>query len=198
MIRFYVLPIQVIDGNSRGPKYFLWRLSPDGIGIDAPWSMKDYGLIPAALVAADVTQAQHEQLIAEADVAASPVDIDQNISDIALPKVAAVMEALRIPAGWIDDTYTYRQILRMIGGLFMFAQRYHGMHNEQLIDNVGQLDLTWSQIPTAREQKIIATADDRGYDYSAVQPSWKVRRILKHLGDQWGMQPIYFGRLGEI
>jgi hypothetical protein len=192
-VRFYIMPIMVVNETYRGPKYLKWRLNPEG--IDCLWSMKDYGLINAALVAADVTQAQHEALVAEPDVAAAPVDIDQNINEIAIPQVQAVMEALRIPADWITSEYTYRDILRMIGGLFMFAQRYHGMHNEQLIDNTDQLDLRWNQIPLARRQKIIATADELGYDYSEVQNTWLVRRILKHLGNQWSDTPIIFGNL---
>jgi len=191
MIRFYILPIEIAEGNHRGPMYLKWRFN--ATGIDCKWSMKDYGLIPAAMVACDLTQAQHEQLVTNPDVAAAPENIDNNISDIAIPAVKEVLEALRIPAGWVTNAYTYRQILRMVGGLFLFAQRYHGMHNEQLIDNVGQLDLQWSQIPTDRQNRIKATADALGYTYADVKNTWLVRRILKHLADQWGNTPILFG-----
>jgi len=192
MIRFYIMPYVDFGGKQRGPKYLRGRANPTGIPV-LRWSAKYYGLVDACLVAADVTQAQHEQLAAELDVAATPEDIDQNIGEAAIPVVQQAMEALRIPADWIDGTYTYRGILRMIGGLFMFAQRHHAMHDEPLIESVAQLSLHWNQIPTDRQGRIIATADVLGYDYSAVQPTWLVRRILKHLGDQWGTQPIYFG-----
>jgi hypothetical protein len=191
VIRFYIIPIDVVGGNKRGPKYFKWQFGPDG--IDCQRSMKDYGLIDAGLVAADVTQAQHEQLAAEMDVAAAPVDIDQYVSGIALPTVVNVLEALWIPAGWVTTGHTYRELLRMVGGLFMFAQRHHGMHGEQLITSQADLDLRWNQITLARRERIVATADDLGYDYSEVQNSWEVRRILKYLGDQWGETPISFG-----
>jgi hypothetical protein len=81
----------------------------------------------------------------------------------------------------------------MVGGLFMFAQRHHGLHREQLIDNQSQLDLQWNQIPTDRQDRIKETADSFGYDYSTVTGTWLVRQILKHLGDQWGAEPILFG-----
>lgn len=191
-VRFYVLPIET-NGDTRGPKYLDWRFDPDPPGIDCLWSMKDYGLINAALVAADVSAAQHASLSGYADVAAAPVNLDNNVTAGALPIVVNVLEALRIPAGWVTTAYTYREILRMIGGLFMFAQRHHGIHNEQLVDNVGQLDLEWNQIPLARRQRVVETADSLGYDYSAVQATWKIRRILKHLGDQWADTPILFG-----
>ena len=192
-VRFYIMPIQVVNERYRGPKYLKWRFNPSG--LDVPWSMKDYGLIDACLVAADVSQAQHEQLAAEVDVSAPPADIDQNVSEIAIPQVQQVLEALRIPAQWVTSDYTYRELLRMVGGLFLFAQRHHGMHVEQLIDSTAQLDLRWNQIPLARRERIMATADDMGYDYTQVTNQWTIRRILRHLGDQWGQTPILFGNL---
>lgn len=192
MIRLYIMPYVDFGGNRRGPKYLRGRHNPSGMPV-LRWAAKYYGLIDACLVACDLTQEQHEQLVAEPDVVAAPEDVDQNISEIAIPEVMQVMEALRIPADWIDSTYAYRQILRMIGGLFLFAQRYYGMHNGPLIDSTAQLDLRWNQIPEARQDRIVATADMLDYDYSAVQPTWLVRRILKHLGDQWGETPILFG-----
>ena len=192
MIRFYVLPVET-NASARGPKYFAWRFDPDPPGIACKWGLMDYGLIDACLLAADITQEQHEQLTANVDVAAPPQNIDQSISEIAIPQVKAVLEELRIPADWVTGAYTYRQILRMIAGLFQFAQRHHGLHNEPLIDNKSQLELRWNQIPIARRERIQQTADSLGYDYSAVAGTWLVRRILKHLGDQWGARPFYMG-----
>jgi hypothetical protein len=189
MIRFYILPIEVIDtptGLVRLPKYIHQ--------FDVSWGMMDYGgLIDAAILAAEVTQGQHEQLLSNPDVEAAPENIDQNISDIAIPQVKAVMEQLRIPAGWVDNTYTYRQIFRMIAGLFQFAQHYYGIHKEPLIDNQGQLNLRWNQIPQDRQDRIIATADDLGYEYAEIQPTWLIRQVLKYLGDQWGDQTYHLG-----
>ena len=100
MIRFYILPIEQVDlnGPKRGPKYFAWKFDPDPPGLAARWGLMDYGLIDACLVAADVTQEEHDQLASEVDVAAAPLNLDQNISEIAIPQVQAVLEALRIPA----------------------------------------------------------------------------------------------------
>ncbi len=193
MIRWYFMPIEVY-GNTRLPMYLYHGRYPERGGIQvASWAMMDYGLINACLVVADVTQDQHEQLAAEADVAAAPENIDQNVSELAIPKVQAVLEALRIPAEWVDTTYTYRTLLRMVAGLFQFAQRYHGLYNEALIGSVSQLDLRWNQIPADRQNRIRATADSFGYDYSTVTNTTKVRKILMILANQWGAKPIYLG-----
>ena len=197
MIRCYLLPIESVvleDGNiARGPKYFQWRLDPDPPGLAVKWGMMDYGLIDAALLVAEVTQEQHDTLLLNSDVTSPPENIDQNIASGAIPAVQAALETLRIPADWVTTAFTYRQILRMVAGLFQFAQRHHALHNEQLIDSQAQLDLRWNQIPIARRNRILATADSLNYDYSAVQNTWLIRRILKHLSDQWGVTVFHIG-----
>jgi len=195
MIRWYVLPIER-QGSTRGPKYIYWSgaLGEEHPGMVVPHGIMDYGaLMDVCVMVADVTQDQHEQLTAEVDVAGAPEDIDQNISPVAIPKVQAVLEALRIPADWVDTSYTYRAILRMVTGLFQFAQRHYGLHHEELITSVSQLDLRWNQIPLDKRTRIIATADSFGYDYSEVANQWLVRRILKHLADQWAGGSFDFG-----
>lgn len=197
MIRYYILPVEQVTttggGIARGPKYFRWRFDPDPPGMDAMWAMMDYGLINACLLVADVTQEQHEALTANVDVASPPQNIDQQVSEIAIPAVKAVLEELRIPADWVTSAYTYRQILRMVAGLFQFAQRYHAMHGEALVDSKAALDLRWNQIPLARRNRIIATVNELGYDYSGITSTWTVRRILRHLGGQWGATVFHIG-----
>ena len=185
MIRFYIVPIEKVvepgtPGLVRKPKYIH--------DMDARWGLKDYGMIDIALIGASVTQAQHEQIASEIDVIAAPQDIDQNISEIALPQVKDALEQMRIPVHWVTTDYTYRQILRRVAGLFSFAQRYHGMHYEELIDNQAQLDLRWNEIPQERQDKIKATADNLGYDYSEVTNQWTIRQILKLMADQSSLQ----------
>jgi hypothetical protein len=191
MIRFYILPVIWTGEKQRAPKYLKSRYNPDG--LPCRWSAKYYGLVDACLVACELTQDQHEQLAVEPDVAAAPEDIDQTISPVALPQAVAVLEALRIPAQWVTTSHTYRELLRMVAHLFMFAQRYHGMWHEGLIDSPAQLDLRWNEIPKERQDRITATADNQGYTYADVKPTWLVRRILKYLGDQWGDRPVLFG-----
>lgn len=189
MIRYYVTRIEtVIDPDMNvpvnQPKYIP--------AVGARHGVMFSGLLGAGLVAAVVTQEQHDVIMTNDDVASAPENIDQNISDAAIPKIKMIIEQLHIPAEWIDNTYTYRQILRMIAGLIQFSQAHRGLHRESLIDNQSQLDLRWNQIPQARRQRIRDTADSLNYVYSEVQNNWLVRRILKYLGDQWGNKPFEF------
>ncbi len=200
MIRWYIMPFVEYeqDGRTyRWPKYFAPRFppyvnAPSG-GVDAPYSWMDYGLIPAALVVADVDQAQHDSIVANNDAVSPPEDIDQNVTTQAIPTVQNVLEALRIPAGWVNTSYTYRNILRMIAGLFQFSQRYHAMHNEDLISSQAALDLQWNQIPAARRARIQATVADLGYNTDGITNQTTVRAILWNFAQQWGDSVFYVG-----
>jgi hypothetical protein len=188
-VRFYLLPLEQI-GNGRGPKYLTWR---NHSGLDARWAVMSYGLIGTALVMADVTSQQHNTLIANSDVTAIPQNIDANITTGALSAVRSALEGLRIPGNWATTANTYRELLRMVGGLFQFAQRHHGLHNQIIIPENINLDMTWGDIPLTWRQNLQTTADSFGYDYSQVTGSTPVRAILKSLADQWGNQPLYIG-----
>lgn len=192
-IRFYLLPIES-NGNARGPKYFPWRYDPDPPAlIQATCSNMDFGLVPTMLVAADVTPAQHTTLSANADVTSIPQNIDATITAGALSAVRAALENLKIPGNWATTGNTYREVLRMVAGLFQFAQRHQGLHGQTIIPDNINLNMTWGNIPQAWQQNLQATADSFGYDYSQVTGSTTVRVILKNLADQWGNQPIYMG-----
>lgn len=191
-IRYYILPEETGIVPGKGPKYLKWRFDPDPPGLDIGYIYMSYGLIPAGLVCANVTSEQHDILAALPDVAAAPENIDQTIGPAAVGIVQNVLETLRIPAEWVDTTYTYRDILRRVAGLFQLSQAYKGMHGDQLITAASQLDLRWNQIPTDRRANIQATADALGYTYADVTNQWTARRILMYLGNQWGNKPFVF------
>jgi len=189
-VRFYLVPVEQ-SGNARGPKYFKWRFSPDG--LDVRWGAFDYGLIPTMLIAADVTAGQHDTLAAQSDVTAIPADIDSTVPAQALPAVQNALEDLRIPGGWVTTNHTYREIIRTVGGLFQFAQRHHGLHNKIIMPENVTLSQTWGDLPLQARQEVRATADSLNYDYSDVTASTTIRQILKSLADQWGDQPLLLG-----
>jgi len=142
------------------------------------------------LVAADVTTQQHNALAAHTDVTTIPANIDGNISAGALTAVKAALEALRIPGNWVTTSHTYRQVLRMVAGLFQFSKRHFKLHSKILIPTANNMDQTWGDLPLLVRQELQATADSFGYDYSGVTGSTTIRTILKSLADQWGDQPI--------
>ena len=134
MLRFYIIPIDSVQGGKyKGPKYFKWRFNPDGIACK--WNFMQYGLMPLGIILAhDIEDADNAYLESQDDVTALPLNIDNNISAGAVPIVQAELEALHIPAMWVNTTHTYRYILKIVAGLFQFAQRYKGQHARKLIE----------------------------------------------------------------
>lgn len=189
-IRFYILPIETID-NGRGPKYLKWRLAPAGLNVR--WAAMDFGLEPVMLVWADVTGGQHTALSANADVISIPANIDNNITAGALNNVKAALEGLNIPAGWVTTGHTYRQVLRIVAGLFQFAQRFHGLHGERLFGGGFTMETQFQDLPQAVRTKLIAAAESHDYDTSALSGASTVRQILKFLADQWDSEEIVMG-----
>lgn len=191
-IRYYLIPLEIVD-DRRGPKYLKWHFTENPTPLDVVWSGMDFGLEPVMLIRADVTGAQHTTLSANADVISIPTNIDANITAGALPAVKAALETLNIPAGWVTTSFTYRQVLRIVAGLFQFAQRHHGVHLERLFSGGFDLDTQFSALPLAVRQRLIATASTLEYDTSGLSGSNTIRQILKNVADQWGSKPIFIG-----
>lgn len=193
-VRFYIMPIEVVNETKRGPAYLKWRFNPDG--VDAPWSMKDFGFQDTCIVAADVTAAQHQTLVANSDVVAAPANIDNIIDTVAKrDNVRDKLEDLNVPAGWVQTGMSYREVLRPVTHLFMFAQRYHALTGRKMVEPGYNLNTRISDLPLEVRQGLQQAADDLGYDTSGIAGSWLYRRGLKHLGDQWGESPVIFGDL---
>lgn len=197
MIRYYLIPVEEIQQGAitfRGPKFFRWRFGSGTIDpVDGNGQWLDYGLRPTMLVCADVLAADHTFLAAQVDVTDVPLNIDNPISAAALQVVQDALENLQVPGTWVTTANTYREVLRAVAGLFSFAQRYHEMYDEQLVENNVSLGLTWAQVPLAKRQKVQATADALGIDYSPITGTWTLRQILKFLADYWQETPFDFG-----
>lgn len=198
MIHFYLDPVEEIQlgGTTyRGPKYIKWL---HGTGTIMPVTEElvnwlDYGLRPTMLVVIDISDADHAFMASQDDVIDVPLNIDNTISAAALGAVQDALELLKVPGTWVTTTNTYRDVLRAVAGLFSFAQKYHAMWLEQLVENNVDLGLKWSQIPQAKRTKVLATADALGIDYSPVTNQWTIRQILKFLADFWIETPFNFG-----
>lgn len=80
MIRVYIMPLGVV-GKRRGPKYFKWRDNPTG--MDVPWQLTAVSGSDAALISADVTQAQHDAIVANDDVFVATENTKETVADAA-------------------------------------------------------------------------------------------------------------------
>ena len=194
--RFYIVPIEIWEnpngGTYRGPKYFHWRWAHmcDPVeaipGLeDVPYNNLHYGADNIMIVCTDVNTTQHNLLVAKSDVMALPLDIDQTLTAGAVTIAQDFLEPFFIPAHWVTTSLTYRQVLRVIAGMFMFAQRLDGISREKIRDLGITLNTQWETLPTPAKNKLKAAADSLGLDSSGVTQNTTIRQMLKILADQF-------------
>jgi hypothetical protein len=199
MQRFYLVPIETI-GTSRGPLYIQWNVHgspPDPTDLDiGNWSMMDYGFAPFGLILArDISQANHDALILNADVYAFPEILDQAIDP--QDNLDTFFETIGIPTDWLQPVNTYLEFLRQTSAMFQFNQRYGGIAANQtgelhsLIDDAGGLDARYNQWDNQTQLWFDATLESFGYPPKVGNPS--LRQLMKQAGDAWGNTPFLMG-----
>ena len=188
--RLYTIPITGSGTNHtdpRRPKYV--------VEAGVPWAMMDYGAIPWALVAADVTNGQHNALTSNADVTAFPTNLQGTIGGN-LSTVVNALEAARLPAGWVNASDTYATVARTVAGLMQFAQRYTAISGgQELVPSSINLNTQFGSLSQQRQDDLLATANSLGYSTAGLQATTTLRAILKNLADQWGARPFTLGGL---
>lgn len=176
-MRFYILPIESIE-NGRGPKYFRWSKNPHG--LPAEWQMMDYGLNPVALLASALSPEQHSSLMSHGDVFALPSDINQPLGKD-LRRISSALESFGIPV-WCHANDSIRTLVRMTCGVFQFAQHYHGLFVEPLLQDVRP---TWGAMTGLARQKWLWAAERWGVGIIRLSGATPVRDILRTLSTAW-------------
>jgi len=194
MIMFYLLPIERnAAGNMRGPKYFAWLGDPDPPGIACPYSMKDYGSIDMGVLAADILQADHDALVLNADVYAFPENIDPAMTTAQRSTLNTYLEAHGIPGDWLAPGNTFRSVLRVVTGMFLYLQRVLAIIGYPQDPYAGlTLNTQYRNIPNPLHDAMSQAASELGYAWN-VGNNDQIRKIFKLMSDQFGAASIYFG-----
>jgi len=181
--------------NQFGPKYFRWRFDPDPPGI-TNWNMMRMGNLPhALLVAHDISQADHDALVLNADVYAFPENLDQPIAD---PTIDAFFEGLHLPTDWFTPSTTYRELLRSVAGMIQFNQRYKGIAAEatgelhSLFDNAG-LDTRLREMTAQQEEWFYRAVESFGFNRSIVNRNMQLRQLVRQGASYWDDRTFVMG-----
>lgn len=177
-VRFYIVPKTGAGtrADSVRPKY----IGDLGIG----YSAMDYGLENTFLAACAPDAATHTSLASNLDVIAIPQGLDSAIGLTALSTVQAKLEGLHVPAGWVNETHTYRDVVRAVGKMFVFMQRFHGQQLRTFFESGVTLDTRINQLTQAQRQALLDAATSLGLDTSSITGSMLIRQALKTLADQ--------------
>lgn len=148
-------------------------------------SIMDYGREPWMLVFADVTPAQHTEIMTNADATAIPANLDSTVGS-ALATVQAKLEAANIPSQWVTSGMTWRVVVKWTIRILQIMNRFYGLNGvaERLFSLV-TMDDPVSSIPQTTRQRLISAAQTLGLDTSDITLAMTVRAALIQLGQQW-------------
>lgn len=187
MNRFYILPYisQVgAKGQTKAPKYIFEN--------STGWGAIPYGTEPICICyVSNIDQTQHNQLTAQSDVLAIPENIDQNLTQNAVDTASAFLELLNIPAQWVNTNLTYRQVLKVLIGLFQLNQRWAGLTGGNSLFNENlDLNTTYSELTQTAKDRILECFDTLNIDRSMLNNSTTIREALREFGTQFATRPI--------
>lgn len=188
-IRFYVVPKNgtgipsMVTPDPYRPKYFANALGQALVGVPDSNAFKDFGLEPWFLVKSDVTPAEHAALVANSDVVALPVDLDQTVGQN-LATVQSALEARGFPSDWANASTTYRQLLVVVVKCCEFAQRMHHDKDVRLFPPGITLSSTVGSLSAAQRQRMADVISGMGGTASEITAGMTMRAALKNLIDQ--------------
>lgn len=185
--RLYLLPLVPNAKGAMIPAYADAELG----GVET--NLVSYGSEPVCLLAADVTAAQHGALTAHADVTALPADLTQAIGG-QLGAVQAALVSLNIPEDWVQGTHTYRQVVRVVATVFLFASRLQAAQVARLFGGTVTLATRFNQLPAGVRTALRDTADSLGIDSTQLSGTMTLRQLLKFCGDSAHLFEIHLGQ----
>lgn len=191
--RLYIVPV-VGSGSSqdpRRPKYFMSDASGQGrtgiITDGTPFRAQDYGHEAWMVVGGDLTTSDDNLVVGQADAFALPFDLATFPSGAQVTNVKNKLEAINVPAGWVNTSIQWLTIVRVVLGMFTFMQRYAVLAEGGTLFGGGvTLATTFGALPDAKQTALVATADSFALDRSGLTNATTMRAILKALADQFG------------
>ena len=185
--RVYLTPVIGTGAlhDPRRAKYFY--------GVIAQFTAMDYGLEPTMLVVAEVSAAENTSISGNVDVTTVPANLDALLNGAGVTGAKNALEALNIPAGWVDTSLSWRNVLRVTAQMFQFAQRLSNTGATQLFPSGVTLSTQFSALPAAYQQALLDSANSFGWNTSSLSGTSTMRVILKTLADQWGNGPMTIG-----
>ncbi len=185
-IRFYFVPAEIIQPLNqqprRGPKYFKWRYGT-GVLIASDWI--DYGTEEVFLVGADLSIAEHDALVLNADVTPMPEDLSTTVSGGEINDLKTSFEAFKVPGNWITAGTSYTVILKRLAGMFFVLQCIQGEMPQDVKWVPANLNASLNTLSQISKDALTVCEVRYSFDTSGYTGTSPVRNVLAELADQW-------------
>lgn len=186
--RIYLVPIigAGTKADPRRPKYFADGTLTEGSG----WAGMDYGIESWMLVSANLSTAEDLIVTGQSDAFAMPFDLSQPLTSQQVTNVQNKLEAINLPAGWIDTTFTWQAILRIVLGILSFMQRFSALNgNTSLFPTGVTLNTRINQLSAGVVANLQQAAADLNLSTANIAGNTTIRAALKDLGTQLNGRP---------
>lgn len=177
---FFIVPMESYVhpkyGTATRPKYVT------ELGVD--WAVCRFGVTAGdpSIAWANATPEQETSVAAHADAVVVP-PLDNAIGAGALTAVKAQVEAMSLPAQWVQVGMTYRTVVRVLVGMAQLLQFMRGLGQPTTI--VGHLDDTIGSFPLAVRQALAQAADGLGINRDNITGATLLREALRDVGQQF-------------
>lgn len=193
--RLYIVPVVGTGARTdpRRPKYFADGQLPS----DLAWSSMAYGQEPWMVVGADLATSQDNFVVGQADAFAIPFDLSTNLTAQQVTNVQNKLEAINVPANWVNTSMTWIQVVRIVLGMFLFMQRFNGLNQGVPLFSGGvTLGTQINQLTQTQRDNLTAAATSLGLSTAGITGTTTLRAALKNLADQ--MQTMQFNFNGTL
>jgi hypothetical protein len=172
MIRYYVMPTV---GGATGPQ----DLRMPKYGSDYPGlRIRYFGYEDLCFYSAEVTQEQHDALVANADVRGLPPNIDQTLGATVATNIETYLENHSMPGDWVRATMTYRQVMNNVLRL-MKAMEFFELYLPQVkLLNGRALSTVYNTISQEHQDRLTDVATLVGV---TITPTDTIRQVLKDI-----------------
>ena len=184
--RFYIMPI-VGTGDSEDPRRakHMETLRAQGYRV----TIVDYGPEPWCVcrIRPAPTPPHHSAVAADPEVIVFPRNLD-NLVGAEAATLTTELEAISLPADWINASTTYRRVIRRTMRYCLFMQRLAGLGGDyvsRLFSGGRTLDTPFSSLPAPMRVKIHNASDSFQFNRSALTPGSSLREVFKVLAHQW-------------
>jgi hypothetical protein len=185
--RLYLVPVEGSGASRVDARRMKYRADFCAVSC----AMMPFGAEPFALVVAKMDTLRDAAVQLNADVLALPLNLDQNLTTLQVTATQTRLEAVNIPAGWLSTTFTWRAALRIIAGLFQFAQRLRGIRpGVRIFGATVTLDTRWNRLPLGVQTDITDAALSLGFSTTTLTGNLTVRQLLREMATKWDVRPL--------
>ena len=149
-----------------------------------------FGREPVCLYVANLSQTEHDLLVANSDVRAFPSNIDAVVTDAARVQIVNALEGLNIPAHWVANGDSFRIVFRRLVGISCLLSNINGEQGHGLRFLQSRLDSSVSAIPAAARSAIQNAAVALGLSTAGITGVTTLRAALANIGAQFDSRAV--------